>query len=389
MVVAKDSYSPDSNGIILSPITNSIINLDQGDPVVFEPYWKKRSDEYATVIKGNDLMSYMSNPSDVCWFMLPETKDAIKRIHSVVGNAEIEDKHIVVGTGSSQLFLAALFALCPSDSPQPINVVAQAPYYSEYQDQIRFLSSRLFQWDGDAALYDKNEPYIELVCSPNNPDGVIQEPVVKSEAKGKLIHDLAYYWPQYTPITHKADHDIMLFTFSKSTGHAGSRIGWALVKDVEVATKMTRFLQLSSIGVAKDSQTRFVKIIGALCDSYNNFGSAESELFFQYGKRRMRERWEKLRAAIEQSKIFTAANYPKAFCNFTNESSETYPGFAWLKGEEGIEDAKSYLRKLNILVREGNRFGAGQNHVRVTMLGPDDVFNELLARLSNAKRDVV
>ncbi|CAL0314081.1 unnamed protein product [Lupinus luteus] len=325
MVAAKDSYSPYSNGITVSPLTNSVINLDQGDPVVFEPYWKKRSDEYTTVIKGNDLMSYMSDPNDVCWFMLPETKYAIKRIHSLVGNAETEDKHIVVGAGSSQLFLAALFALCPSDSSQPINVVSQAPYYSEYQDQIGFLGSRLFQWGGDAALYDKNDPYIEVVCSPNNPDGIIQEPVVKSEAKGKLIHDLAYYWPHYTPITHKVDHDVSLFTFSKCTGHAGSRVG-------------------------------------------------------------MRERWEKLRAAIGQSNIFTAANYPKAYCNFTNESSQTYPGFAWLKSDEGIEDAKSYLGKLNVLVREGNRFSAGQNYVRVTMLGPDDVFNELLARLSNAKR---
>lgn len=83
----------------------------------------------------------------------------------------------------------------------------------------------MYQWGGDAAVYDKNEPYIEIVCSPNNPDGTLQVPVVRSEAKGKLIYDLAYYWPHYTPITHQADHDVMLFTFSKCTGHAGSRLG--------------------------------------------------------------------------------------------------------------------------------------------------------------------
>ncbi|KAE9597006.1 putative transaminase [Lupinus albus] len=124
---------------IIMILINLIIN--RGDPVVFGPYWKKRSDEYSVVIKGNDSMSYMSDPSNVCWFMLPETKDAIKRIHSLVGNAVIEDKHIVVGTGSTQLFLAALFALSPSDSPQPINVVAQAPYYS-----VSLFKSNLLLW---------------------------------------------------------------------------------------------------------------------------------------------------------------------------------------------------------------------------------------------------
>lgn len=83
----------------------------------------------------------------------------------------------------------------------------------------------MFQWGGDVAVYDKNESYIEVVTSPNNPDGTLRVPVVNSAAKGKLIHDLAYYWPQYTPITYEADHDVMLFTFSKCTGHAGSRIG--------------------------------------------------------------------------------------------------------------------------------------------------------------------
>lgn len=72
--------------------------------------------------------------------------------------------------------------------------------------------------------FDKDGPYIEVVTSPNNPDGTIREAVVNL-GEGKLVYDLAYYWPQYTPITHPLDHDIMLFTFSKCTGHAGSRIG--------------------------------------------------------------------------------------------------------------------------------------------------------------------
>jgi L-tryptophan--pyruvate aminotransferase len=95
----------------------------------------------------------------------------------------------------------------------------------EYKDATDILQSRLFQWTGDASMYDKDEPYIELVTSPNNPDGTLRTPVVNSGAEGKVIYDLAYYWPQYTPITYEVDHDVMLFTFSKCTGHAGSRLG--------------------------------------------------------------------------------------------------------------------------------------------------------------------
>ncbi|KAF5189760.1 Tryptophan aminotransferase-related protein, partial [Thalictrum thalictroides] len=85
-------------------------------------------------------------------------------------------------------------------------------------------NNRLHKWAGDAWTYDKEEPYIEVVTSTNNPDGNIREPVVK-RGGGILIHDLAYYWPQYTAITSPADHDLMLFTISKCTGHAGARIG--------------------------------------------------------------------------------------------------------------------------------------------------------------------
>lgn len=66
--------------------------------------------------------------------MEPEFAKQIVRLHNVVGNAVTEGRHIVVGTGSSQLYLAALYALSPQDSLNPINVVSAAPYYS-----VRFM----------------------------------------------------------------------------------------------------------------------------------------------------------------------------------------------------------------------------------------------------------
>ncbi len=94
-----------------------------------------------------------------------------------------------------------------------------------------YLRSALFHWAGDATTFKQRsgneEAYIELVTSPNNPDGRIQHAVVNGT--GPVIHDLAYYWPHYTPITAPADHDLMLFTVSKCTGHAGTRIGYVRI----------------------------------------------------------------------------------------------------------------------------------------------------------------
>lgn len=51
----------------------------------------------------------------------------------VVGNAVAEDRYIVVGTGSTQLYQAALYALTFAGGPDPVNVVSAAPCYSVSQ----------------------------------------------------------------------------------------------------------------------------------------------------------------------------------------------------------------------------------------------------------------
>jgi aspartate/methionine/tyrosine aminotransferase len=95
-----------------------------------------------------------------------------------------------------------------------------------YPVAASFLNSGLYRWGGDANTFAGDDTScVEVVCSPNNPDGGIRHAVVKSKSS-KAIYDFAYYWPQYTPITEAAAHDVMLFTFSKCSGHAGTRLGY-------------------------------------------------------------------------------------------------------------------------------------------------------------------
>ncbi|GKV14561.1 hypothetical protein SLEP1_g25417 [Rubroshorea leprosula] len=361
---------------------NSIINLDHGDPTMFEPYWRNLGEKCKLVISGSDVMSYFSDPGNICWFLEPKLANAIRVLHRLVGNAVAEDRHILVGTGSTQLFQAALFALSTPDAPEPISVVSTAPYYSSFKEEVEFLRSGLYKWQGDAKTFHKEGPYIEVVTSPSNPDGTIRRAVVNREG-GKLIHDLAYYWPQYTPITGAADHDVILFTFSKCTGHAGSRIGWAIVKDEQVARRMTKFMELSSIGVSKESQLRAAKILEVLNAGLQN-GSG-SENFFEYGRHIMAKRWFELRYIVKSnSKIFGLPEYPVEFCNFSKGTTIAHPAFAWLESKQD-EDIEKLLRAHKMLCRTGTRFGSEQKYVRISMLSRDEVFDEFLERLAAIK----
>ncbi|KXG31764.1 tryptophan aminotransferase-related protein 2 [Sorghum bicolor] len=365
---------------------DSVINLDHGDPTMFEEFWRGTGSAAEIVIPGWQTMSYFSDVGNVCWFLEPGLDHEVRRLHRLVGNAAVDGYHVLVGTGSTQLFMAALYALSPpagsAAGAAPMSVVSTAPYYSSYPAVTDFLQSGLFRWAGDANTFN-GDTYIELVCSPNNPDGAIREAVLSSDS-GIAVHDLAYYWPQYTAITKRADHDIMLFTVSKSTGHAGTRIGWALVKDRDVAKRMTKFIELNTIGVSKDSQLRAAKVLRAVSDAYELPEAKEDHRLFDYGRRKMVERWTMLREAAAASGIFSLPEETSGFCNFTKEIAVTNPAFAWLRCDrEDVEDCASFLRGHKILTRSGSQFGADPRYVRVSMLDRDDAYDIFVKRLSS------
>lgn len=362
---------------------DGIIDLDHGDPTMYERYWQQMGDKPKVVINGWQFISYFSDVRKVCWFLEPELANAIIRLHKLVGNAITEERYIVVGTGSTQLFQALLYAVSPPNSSEPISVVSAAPFYSSYPLITDFLKSGLHKWAGDAYSFNKDEPYIELVTSPNNPDGFPRQAVVNRN-QGILIHDFAYYWPQYIPISSPADHDIMLFTVSKSTGHAGTRIGWALVKDREIAKKMTEFIVLSTIGVSKDSQIRAAKILQVVSDSHQYKGNfKEGQAFFEHSYNNMARRWKQLRDAVNMSKLFSLPDFPSSLCTFSGRTFGSLAAFAWLKCEGEINDCENFLHGHKILTRGGKHFGSSGKYVRISMLPRDEVFDQFTERLSS------
>ncbi|CAH9077818.1 unnamed protein product, partial [Cuscuta epithymum] len=169
----------------------------------------------------------------------------------------------------------------------------------------------------------------------------------------------------------------MLFTFSKCTGHAGSRIGWAIVRDKEVAKKMTKFIEVSTIGVSKDSQLRAAKILGVVSDS-----CFSGDDFFAYSRNMLKERWQRLRQVVKGSDLFHVQKYPILYCHFSKAMIETLPAFAWMKTIKGEVDCVDLLKDHKILARIGTKFGVESNFARISMVSKDEDFNTFLRKLS-------
>lgn len=74
-------------------------------------------------------------------------------------------------------------------------------YLQVYKSQTELFDSSKYKFMGDAPSLvntsDNSINFIEFVTSPNNPDGLLRKAVLRGSNK---IHDLAYYWPHYSPI---------------------------------------------------------------------------------------------------------------------------------------------------------------------------------------------
>ncbi|XP_059631523.1 tryptophan aminotransferase-related protein 4-like isoform X2 [Cornus florida] len=346
-----------------------------GDPLFLEPFWMQNAASSAVVVAGWHRMSYAFTDHT---YISKELEKHIRRLHSVVQNAVTAGRFIVFGTGSTQLLNAAVHALSTINSSSPTGVVASVPFYPAYKEQTAFFRSVDYEFLGDASLWkntsDVRMNVIEFVTSPNNPDGQLKKPVLQGP-NAKAIHDHAYYWPHFTAIPAPSDEDLMMFTLSKLTGHAGARFGWALVKDEALYQSMLEYTSENSFGVSRDTQLRALKLLKAVLEG-------KGREIFDFGYETMRNRWENLSKALSVSRHFSIQEILPQYCTFYQKVRGPSPAYAWLKCERPKdEDCASVLGAAGIIGRNGKQYGAESRYVRLSLIKRQDDFDLLLQRI--------
>uniref|UniRef100_M8BN45 Putative Alliin lyase n=1 Tax=Aegilops tauschii TaxID=37682 RepID=M8BN45_AEGTA len=345
-----------------------------------EPYWMRHAEASAVVVSGGHRMSYRATDG---LFQSVELERCIRRLHRAVGNAVADDKQIVFATGSMQLINALVYALSPdSNSGSTASVVATTPYYPAYRTQIVLFDSREYKWAGNTSMWAKasgnsttKEDVIEFVTSPNNPDALLNQPVVGGSS---AILDHAYFWPHFTHIPAPSDADVMLFTTSKLSGHASSRFGWALIRDEKVAKRVNDYMMQNTMGASRDTQLRMLSIFKAILANLHG-----KEDIFAFGHDVMRAKWRKLSAVVSRSRRISLQNIPPQYCTYFDKIREPSPAYAWVKCErEEDSDCSDVLLKAKIITRSGVWNDASSRYTRISLIKSQDDFDLLLERIT-------
>ncbi|KAE8653846.1 Tryptophan aminotransferase-related protein 3 [Hibiscus syriacus] len=333
----------------------------------------QHSTSSALVVSGWHRKSYNYNDDTK---ISKQLEGLIRKLHAFVGNAVTRNRYIVLGAGSTQILNAAASALSleNTSSHSPTRVIASVPYYSLYKEQVEYFNAERLEFEGEAYTWRNRSDgrpstnVIEFVTSPNNPDGRLNKAIVGGPSV-KTISDRAYYWPHFTPIPAPADEDLMVFTLSKLTGHAGSRFGWAVIKDETVFNRMVAHMDLNSMGVSRDTQLRAFKLLKAVLE--------EGTGIFDFAYRTMKTIWERLAATLALSNRFSLQKFNPQYCSFYSKIT-----YAWVKRErEEDKDCYAVLKAANIIGRQGNIFGSEDRYVRLSLVRSQDDLDILIHRL--------
>lgn len=95
----------------------------------------------------------------------------------------------------------------------------------------------------------------------------------------------------------------------------------------EVAKKMVKFINVSSIGVSKEAQLRAASLLQAISASCKRNEAPKYDNFFECSRLLMAERWNKFRDVVGKKQgILHFPELPQNYCTYANKFVETYPG---------------------------------------------------------------
>lgn len=320
------------------------IDMKIGDTAFMAPYWQALgttlNDSFAgaTDIGASYCMSYEKEGGK------DELKALLRNLHKQISNAEVDGYEIVIGNGATQLLFAALNTTKSGD------VYAKKPYWFRFPEMVD-MAGKTFRSEERSVFgnsWFKNAT--EIVTYPSNPENRLYRPM---DCLTNRIYDCCYHWPSYHDGMEKLSEDIMIFGLAKATGHAGSRIGWALVKDKNRAIAMAKYIEMTTGGVSVDAQKRAISLLNTQLEIMEREVSAPT--CFDHGRSVLKYRWKQL------------LKYPNDLFSVQNGSGM----FAWCALKEPIPEGKNAAQVLEemtgIQALNGASSGGDFNDFRLNM----------------------
>lgn len=205
-------------------ISRSTLNMDRC-LYLMEQLWRNHNDKLEVSLSEQNCYNLEG---------LEELKDITKELHDNISGSgrHLTSRELVFGMGATQCLYAALYAIRVMFGVS--KVTATLPGYYEYKRMVDMFHP--LEWVKESE--EANSSTIEIVCSPNNPDGRIQVP---SASSAYTIHDRVNHWPwfyEHVRDFHAEDFstdEISIFSYPKILGFSASRVGYAWVKDPEIA----------------------------------------------------------------------------------------------------------------------------------------------------------
>lgn len=266
----------------------------------------------------------------------------------------LKDINIITSAGGSTQLIAAFYYAIQKIKKRKITVKSCIipPYYALHKEIASAVKD--CEWIDDI----NTAVDIEVIVSPNNPDGRISIPSRKSQFR---LLDSVYDVPQFTGKRvsvnewkhsyHNTETFCEVASLSK-VGLPGLRLGYALVKNKLIASLMDQYIQNISLGLNTWALKGFTSRYN---DIFNN------ELYTNvYQDIQMRQ--TQIRQLLPNVCISTK-NVP----------------FVFLKMSKKIFD------ELKIIVRIGSEFSTNDNYLRISLMISNDDWVELLNRLSSDK----
>lgn len=332
-------------------------------------------------------------PSNAAIFA--EAEATLAAFHRKQGDLELyvdpkkPKPYFYTASGSKHLIVALVYAIVKSEPNKKFVFAEEVPFYSGHPSAVtgiyaypnaRFLAFK----DPKEIKLEPGEVLVEIVTSPNNPDGRFRKPLTQASI---LIADFVFASSAFGDGTGYLDKNLAwvrearkegkhLFSFnsaSKQFGRTGNRVGyiWYPLDDPYAASIFKNFfgfISASTVAGGSTGLAQFLDLIKMLQELPDGGAKMRSDVY-----RSLVMRHEKIAQALLKrypgSEISSIAGSPTLFAKIKD---------ARIPGMKAWEVLKADLA---FVVNDGEAMGETHDYVRLNLSGYGSVLAELLSRL--------